>query len=85
MDITSNYGNIIARNNINGEHYAGIFLAEECFINDIFDNTIIGPTNWSMECLSNRKNSTVNNYSTTTSRGITLSSKDHIALPDAVD
>lgn len=85
MDITSNYGNIIARNNIYGSHYAGIFLAEDCFINDIFDNTILLPTNWSMECLSTRKNSTVNNYSTTPSRGITLSNKDNIALPNAVD
>lgn len=73
IDFTACYENIIARNMITGEHYAGIFIAEECYINDFFDNVIMDATWWSMECLSNRFNSTVNNLSTISSRGIDLS------------
>lgn len=74
IDFKSCYENIIARNIIRGEHYAGIFLAEECYINDFFDNVIMDPTWWSMECLSNRFNSTSGNISNVSSRGIDLSS-----------
>lgn len=73
IDFKSCYENIIARNIIRGEHYAGIFLAEECYINDFFDNVIMGPTWWSMECLSDKFNSTANNISDISSRGIDLS------------
>lgn len=72
LDFTPCYENIIARNTISGPHYAGIFLGEGAFTNDIFDNTILGCTWWSMESLSGRWNSTLNNYSNVQSRGITL-------------
>lgn len=74
IDFSACYENIIARNVITGEHYAGIFIAEECYINDFFDNIIMDSTWWSMECLSDRFNSTANNIADISSRGIDLSS-----------
>ena len=72
FDCTPCYENIVARNTISGRHYAGIFLGAGGYINDFFDNTIYDCTNWSMECLSTRFNSTVNNVSNVVSRGINL-------------
>lgn len=73
IDFDACYENIISRNVISGEHYAGIFIAEKCYINDFFDNVIMDATWWSMECLSDRFNSTANNLSGISSRGIDLS------------
>ena len=72
FDCTPCYENIVARNMISGRHYAGVFLGAGGFVNDFFDNTIYDCTNWSMECLSTRFNSTVNNISNVVSRGINL-------------
>lgn len=87
LDFVSDYENIVCRNLITGEHYAGIFLAEETYINDFFDNVILDAENWSMESLSQKFNSTVNNLSQTPSRGISLSSSSGpaIVLPEIVN
>ena len=63
MDFTSNYGNIICRNMVNGPHYSGIYLADESYINDLFDNSILGCTHFSVESFTNMYNSSMNNYS----------------------
>lgn len=73
IDFTACFENIICRNIINGEHYSGIYIAEECYMNDFFDNMIYGSTWFSMECLSNRYNATANNMADVNSRGIDLS------------
>lgn len=73
LDFTPCYENIIARNMVSGVHYAGVFLGEGSYVNDFFDNTFIGCTDWSMECLSDRFNASVNNMSNVNSRGISLS------------
>lgn len=87
LDFTPPYENIISRNMITGAHYSGIFLAEESYCNDVFDNTILNPEHFSMECLSNKYNSSLNNYSDKSSRGIWLSDKNGaiIVLPRAVN
>lgn len=73
LDFAACYENIICRNIITGEHYAGIFIAEECYINDFYDNVIMDAVFWSMESLSSRFNATSNNLSDISSRGIDLS------------
>lgn len=73
LDFVPDYENIICRNIVSGEHYAGIFLAEEVYINDFFDNVILDSTDWSMESLSQKYNNTINNLSQIPSRGISLS------------
>lgn len=87
LDIKPEYENIICRNMITGGHYAGIFLAEEVYMNDFFDNVILDATDWSMESLSQKHNSTVNNLSQQPSRGISLSGTNGsaIVLPEMVD
>lgn len=84
LNFAPDYENMICRNIISGEHYAGIFLAEEVYINDFFDNVILDATDWSMESLSQKHNSTLNNLSQIPSRGISLSSGSGAAiiLPD---
>ena len=61
LDFTPCYENIIARNTISGGHYAGVFMGEDAFMNDIFDNTFMDCTDWAMESLSEKYNSTLNN------------------------
>lgn len=61
LDFTPCYENIIARNSIVGAHYAGVFLGKESHANDVFDNVIMGSTNFSIEDHSALFNSTVNN------------------------
>jgi parallel beta-helix repeat protein len=87
IDFTADFENIICRNMITGPHYSGIFLAEECYVNDMFDNTILNCEHFSMECLSNKYNSSLNNYSDRPSRGIWLSDKNGaiIVLPRKSD
>lgn len=70
LDYRPEYENIVCRNIITGTHYAGVFLSEEAYINDIFDNTVMDATHWAIECLSERNNSFVNNYSPLESRGL---------------
>lgn len=61
LDFTASYENIICRNVITGSNYSGIYMAEECYCNDIFDNVILGSQIFSIECKSNMFNSIVNN------------------------
>ena len=85
LDFTPAYENIIARNTVTGSHYAGIFLAEECYINDIFDNIIMDAKMFSMESLTDKLNSSFNNLGDMPSRGIMLSnSTPTISLPEMV-
>jgi len=62
LDFTPCFENIIARNTISGHHYSGIFLGKDAFINDVFDNTIIGSQR-AIEIISSKFNSIINNYS----------------------
>lgn len=84
LDFTPCYENIVARNMVSGAHYAAVYLGEGSYINDFFDNTFMGCTDWSMECLSVKYNASVNNMSNVVSRGISLSSSvTVIAVPVA--
>lgn len=73
LDFTPCYENIIARNTISGGHYAGVFMGEDAFMNDIFDNIFMDCTDWAMESLSEKYNSTLNNMANMPTRGIELS------------
>ncbi len=57
------YENIICRNSITGNHYSGIFVGEECYVNDIFDNVIMESQMFAVEAISKKYNSIVNNLS----------------------
>lgn len=61
LDFTADYENIIARNVIMGDHYAGIYLAEESYCNDLIDNVILDAENFSIENHSVKFNSAVGN------------------------
>lgn len=63
MDFTPDYENIICRNSINGNHYSGVFVGEECYVNDIFDNVVMEPQMFAIEAISHKFNSIVNNIS----------------------
>lgn len=63
MDFASDYENIICRNSITGNHYSGVFIGEECYVNDIFDNIIMEPQMFAIEAISEKFNSIVNNVS----------------------
>lgn len=80
IDFTPGYENIICRNLITGKHYTGIFIDTDTFINDFFDNTIMDATHWSIECISDKFNSCVNNFSLVQSRGIPLSNTIAVAV-----
>jgi parallel beta-helix repeat protein len=72
LDFVADYENIVFSNIIHGPHYAGIFLAEDVYMNDFFDNVIIG-AKWSFESISNKHNNTLNNLTNIKSRGIKVS------------
>ena len=61
LDFTPCYENIIARNTISGAHFSGIFYGVDAYVNDSFDNVIMGATDWAIESLTNRFNSVINN------------------------
>ena len=61
LDFTADYENIICRNIVSGSHYAGVFLAEDSYCNDIFDNVIMNSELFSIENHSTKFNSRVNN------------------------
>jgi parallel beta-helix repeat protein len=63
MDFTPDYENIICRNTISGNHYSGIFVGDEGYVNDIFDNVIMESQMFAIEDISLRFNSIVNNVS----------------------
>lgn len=61
--VMPDYENIICRNSIIGNHYSGIFVGEECYTNDIFDNIIMEPQTFAVEAISNKFNSIISNLS----------------------
>ncbi len=63
MDFTADYENIICRNSITGNHYSGVFIGENGYVNDVFDNVIMQPQMFSVEAISTMFNSIVNNTS----------------------
>lgn len=72
MDFTTDYENIICRNIITGNHYSGVFFAEETYCNDLFDNVIMDSEMFSVECLSDKFNSVVGNCSDMQMSGINV-------------
>jgi parallel beta-helix repeat protein len=73
LDFSPGYSNLVFRNIISGDHYAGIFLDYGCENNHIFDNSIYGCTNWSIEAVDkNNHNQSFNNLSFIHSRNIYL-------------
>lgn len=64
MDFKPDYENIICRNSITGNHYSGIFVGEDCYVNDIFDNVIMESQMFAIEAISHKFNSIVNNIYT---------------------
>ncbi len=60
LDFAPCFENIVARNTISGAHFSGVFLGQDAYINDVFDN-IIGEAGIPIECLSEKLNSIVNN------------------------
>lgn len=63
MDAAPCYENILCRNSIMGNHYAGIFIDEGCYVNDVFDNVIMEVRAFSVEAVSHMFNSIINNTS----------------------
>lgn len=63
IDKTPGYENILCRNCITGNYYSGIFIDEGCYVNDVFDNIIMGVQAFSVETISSMFNSIVNNTS----------------------
>lgn len=61
MDFTPSYENIICRNIITGNHYSGLFVDEDCYINDVFDNVIMDSQTFGVEAISLKFNSIMNN------------------------
>lgn len=60
LDFTPCFENIIARNTISGAHHSGVFLGVDAYINDVFDNTIMGSP-LPIELITSKHNSQVNN------------------------
>ncbi|MCM1415004.1 MAG: right-handed parallel beta-helix repeat-containing protein [bacterium] len=63
LDFASDFENIICRNSITGNHYSGVFIGEDCYVNDVFDNVIMEPQMFAVEAISGKFNSIVNNIS----------------------
>ena len=72
-DASACFENITARNMISGGHSVAVYLGSESYINDFFDNTYVGCTEWSMRSDSDKYNASVNNLSNVDSHGISLS------------
>lgn len=63
VDAGASYENIICRNSIMGNHYTGIFIDKDCYVNDVFDNMIMEVRTFSVESVSHMFNSIINNTS----------------------
>lgn len=63
MDFTPDFENILCRNIISGNHYSGVFIGENCYVNDVFDNVIMEPQMFAVEAISTKFNSIINNFS----------------------
>lgn len=61
LDFVPCYENIICRNIIDGNHWSGVYIGENGYVNDIFDNIIIGTEMYSIESVSVMVNSMNNN------------------------
>ena len=46
-----------------GNHYTGIFIDKDCYVNDVFDNMIMEVRTFSVEAVSQMFNSIINNMS----------------------
>ncbi|MDO4798462.1 MAG: right-handed parallel beta-helix repeat-containing protein [Coriobacteriales bacterium] len=60
LDFAPCFENIIARNVISGDHYSGVFLGPDAYINDVFDNVIMDARN-GIELVSKKLNPQGNN------------------------
>ena len=63
LDATPSYENIVARNTITGNHYACVFISTDGYCNDVFDNVLMDAGWFSVECISVKFNSIINNLS----------------------
>lgn len=63
VDVGASYENVICRNSIMGNHYTGIFIDKDCYVNDVFDNMIMEVRTFSVEAVSHMFNSIINNTS----------------------
>lgn len=63
IDYAPCFENIIARNTITGDHYSGVFISTDGYCNDVFDNIIMDCGWFSIEAISAKFNSIVNNTS----------------------
>lgn len=63
LDFTPSFENIICRNSITGNHYSGVFIGENCYVNDVFDNVIMESQMFAVESIGVKFNSIVNNIS----------------------
>lgn len=61
MDFSPCYENIVTRNTVSGRHYSGIFLGADDYCNDVFNNVVMGATDYSIESHSEKFNSIVDN------------------------
>lgn len=62
IDYAPSFENIVARNVISGNHYSGVFISTDGYCNDIFDNVIMDCSWYSVEAISAKFNSIVNNF-----------------------
>ncbi|MBT1703597.1 right-handed parallel beta-helix repeat-containing protein [Chryseosolibacter indicus] len=69
LDAAPAYENIIFSNQIEGPHYAGIFLAEEAYHNTAFKNEITGVKEFGIESISSKNNYARENNMDKPSRG----------------
>lgn len=63
LDFSPSFENIICRNSISGNHYSGVFIGEDCYVNDVFDNIIMEPQVFAVESIGVKFNSILNNIS----------------------
>ena len=56
MDFVPDMGCIVAANIISGKHHEGIHMAKEIYMNDVFNNVILGSDRFSIKNLSKRNN-----------------------------
>ena len=61
LDFTADYENTVARNVISGNHYSGIYIAQDDYCNDLIDNVIMDCEQFSVENFSDYFNSAVGN------------------------
>jgi parallel beta-helix repeat protein len=70
LDGAPSRGNILFSNVIRGNHYAGIFFADDSDQNDVFDNVIMDAQPWALESFKLMPNNSLNNLTNLPSRNI---------------